>query len=241
MSIRPLKTAGLPILTLCGLLYLMSSTAHAENCGTEATPDPAHPNQVTHHCLSAPIDITNQASLQRGADLFMNSCVSCHSLKYLRFERMAADLALTPEQVKKYMAITNAKIYDGIDTKTDPEMQKKAFGVAPPDLTLAARAHSPDWIYTYLLGFYPDSKRPLGFNNTVIKDVAMPNVLAGLHQELGDQAFAGRVGDLVNFLNYAAEPKQRIRKIYGIFVIGFLLLFLIPVYLLQREYWKDVK
>jgi ubiquinol-cytochrome c reductase cytochrome c1 subunit len=71
--------------------------------------------------------------------------------------------------------------------------------------------------------------------------VAMPNVLDALHQRVGDQAFQKQVGDLVNFLNYAAEPVQRERKIYGIIVILFLLIFLIPVYLLYREFWKDVK
>ncbi|WP_410210926.1 cytochrome c1 [Aquirhabdus sp.] len=244
MKITNVKYLFLPTLTLCGAFLIAGSAAHAENCGTFTTPDPAHPGRLIHHdyaCQAAPIDITNQASLKRGAELFMTTCVSCHSLKYLRYERMATDLALSPEQIKTYMALTNSKIYDGIDAKTDAEMQKKAFGVAPPDLSLEARSHGPDWIYTYLLSFYPDNKRPLGFNNKVIKDVAMPNVLAGLHQQLGDKAFAAQVADLVNFLNYASEPKQHVRKIYGLFVIGFLLLFLIPVYLLNKEYWKDVK
>jgi ubiquinol-cytochrome c reductase cytochrome c1 subunit len=120
-------------------------------------------------------------------------------------------------------------------------MQKKWFGNAPPDLTLETRLRSPDWVYSYLLSFYPDDKRPWGVNNTVFKDVAMPHVLFSMQQELGDEEFEGRVHDLVNFMNYMAEPIQHDRKIYGIFVILFLLVLLVPVYLLNKEYWKDVK
>jgi ubiquinol-cytochrome c reductase cytochrome c1 subunit len=234
------------ILLLSGISCVFRSAAHASDvsCGTYTKSDPAHPNQTLQHdyaCHKAPIDINDQASLQRGATLFMNNCTSCHSLKYLRFDRMAHDLSIPPALLEQYMKLTNGKIDDGIDAKMDPAIQKKIFGTVPPDLTVETRVKSPDWVYTYLLSFYPDKTRPFGFNNTVAHDVAMPNVLDGLHQQVGDQAFQKQVGDLVNFLNYAAEPAQRERKIYGIFVILFLLIFVIPVYLLYKEYWKDVK
>jgi ubiquinol-cytochrome c reductase cytochrome c1 subunit len=75
----------------------------------------------------------------------------------------------------------------------------------------------------------------------VFKDVAMPHVLYSMQQELGDEEYVARVGDLVNFMTYMAEPIQHDRKVYGFFVILFLLILLIPVYLLNKEYWKDVK
>ena len=51
------------------------------------------------------------------------------------------------------------------------------FGVAPPDLTLVTRAHSPEWVYTYLRTFYEDESKQYGVNNLVYPGAAMPNVL----------------------------------------------------------------
>jgi len=38
-----------------------------------------------------------------------------------------------------------------------------------------------------------------------------------------------------------AEPARHDRQVIGFFVILFLLVLLIPVYLLNKEFWKDVK
>jgi len=235
---------------LFALAYLFSGvvihTAYAaENrCGKTLVPNslPTPKNQYGEYaCQKAPIDITDKASLRRGAEIFMSNCASCHALKYMRYQSMATDLAIPPEQIKQFLALGNAQLRDNIHARIAPDLQLKMFGTQPPDLTLEAKKRSPDWIYTYLLSFYPDPTRPLGVNNAVLPDTAMPNVLVGLHQQVGDQAFKTQVGDLVNFLNYTAEPHQHERKINGIVVLLFLFIFLIPVYLLHREYWKDVK
>lgn len=48
------------------------------------------------------------------------------------------------------------------------------------------------------------------------------------------------VRDLVNYLAYAAEPKQQEQQQLGIWVIGFLLIFTILSLFLKKEYWRDV-
>jgi ubiquinol-cytochrome c reductase cytochrome c1 subunit len=235
---------SLAMLIILSGLALNAAYANEVRCGTTLAPNalPTTKNQYgEYECRKAPIDITDKASLRRGAELFMKSCASCHSLKYMRFDRMATDLSMPPEQLKQFLQLGNAQISDHIYARITPDLQIKMFSTLPPDLTSEARKRSPDWIYSYLLSFYPDQTRPLGVNNTVLPDTTMPNVLESLHQQVGDQAFKAQVGDLVNFLNYVAEPQQQERKIYGIFVILFLLIFLIPVYLLHREYWQDVK
>ena len=232
------------LLFLFSGLVINTTDAAEIRCGTTLAPNasPMQKNQYgEYECRKAPIDITDQASLQRGAELFMTHCSTCHSLKYMRYQSMANDLKLTPEQMKHFLQLSNAQIGDHIQARITPDLQLKMFGTMPPDLTLEARKRNPDWIYTYLLSFYPDPSRPFGVNNAVLPDTAMPNALDSLHKEVGDQVFKAHVGDLVNFLNYAAEPQQHERKIYGIFVILFLLIFLIPVYLLHKEYWKDIK
>lgn len=49
--------------------------------------------------LQAGNDLTDQASLQRGAQLYMNYCSGCHSLKYMRYSRIAEDLGLSEQEV----------------------------------------------------------------------------------------------------------------------------------------------
>ncbi len=61
--------------------------------------------------------------------------------------------------------------------------------------------------------------------------------------EAGSQSpeeFDKTVYDLVNFLEYVAEPMQQDRKRIGIYVMFFLAIFFVFAWLLNREYWKDV-
>ncbi len=194
-----------------------------------------------HECETAPVDLRNKESLQHGAQLFLSYCSGCHSAKYLRYERMSQDLDINPKLVEKYMMFTSDKIGDPIDPKVNQKDQAKWFGNAPPDLSLETRFRSPDWVYTYLLNFYPDDKRPWGVNNRVFKDVGMPHVLDPLEQELGPEEFEAAVGDLVNFMTYMSEPSRLTRESMGIWVLLFLALLMVPVYLLNKEFWKDVK
>jgi ubiquinol-cytochrome c reductase cytochrome b subunit len=54
------------------------------------------------------------------------------------------------------------------------------------------------------------------------------------------EEFDKTVYDLVNFLEYVAEPMQQDRKRIGIYVLFFLAIFFVFAWLLNREYWKDV-
>jgi ubiquinol-cytochrome c reductase cytochrome c1 subunit len=127
------------------------------------------------------------ASLQRGAKVFMNYCSGCHSLKYLRYNRMAEDLGLTTfdgqidqDLLKSNLIFTQATIYDPIQIAMPAEDAKQWFGVVPPDLSLSARERGGQWLYNYLNSFYNDSSRPFGVNNLLIPNVAMPDMLEPL-------------------------------------------------------------
>ena len=132
--------------------------------------------------LDARVDLDDRASLQRGAKLFVNYCLSCHSLKFMRYNRMGRDLGLTDEQVSANLLFAADKVVEEMNVALRDSDAKKWFGVAPPDLSVIARARSPDWLYSYLVGFYQDtdSSRPFGVNNVVFQDVAMPHVLWSL-------------------------------------------------------------
>ncbi|WP_166252056.1 cytochrome c1 [Marinobacter salicampi] len=122
-------------------------------------------------------DHSNKASLQRGAAMFMNYCLGCHSLEYARYQRIADDLEIPAELFEENLIFTGAKIGELIEIGMDQDMAANWFGNAPPDLTLESRLRGEDWIYSYLRGFYQDDTRPLGVNNVVFDNVGMPHVL----------------------------------------------------------------
>ncbi len=125
-------------------------------------------------------DLTNQASLQRGAKYFVNYCMGCHSAKFSRYERVADDLGIPHDLMLQNLVFSDQRIGELMEIGMTRDQGKRWFGVAPPDLTLVARARSPEWLYTYLRNFYADDTRPFGVNNRVFANVGMPHVMVGL-------------------------------------------------------------
>ena len=131
-------------------------------------------------CESVNIDASDKASLQRGAKLYMNYCFGCHSLKYVRYNRISKDLSIPQDLFEKNLIFGNQKMGDLMTNGMNPSDAKDWFGIAPPDLTLQTSLKGPDWLYTYLISFYIDETRPLGVNNKVYENVSMPNILVNL-------------------------------------------------------------
>ncbi len=210
------------------------------------------------------IDLGDTPSLQRGARIFVNYCLSCHSAGYMRYNRMGHDLGISDELVKENLLFAADKVGDLMKAVMPPEDGKKAFGTAPPDLTLAARNRGPNWVYTYMRSFYRDVRSHSGWNNTVFPHVAMPHVLyewqgsqRAVYQTvdgvpvfdrfelerpgtMSKEEYDAAMRDLTNFLVYLGEPAKLERYRIGVFVILFLLVFGVFAYLLKKEYWKDV-
>lgn len=196
----------------------------------------------------APIDRSDLASLQRGAKLYMNYCLGCHSLKYVRYNNMAKDIGIVDSQgkvlekaLKDSFVFSGGSINDPILSAMPKKVAAEWFGIAPPDLSLVARSRGVDWIYSYLRSFYLDNKRPWGVNNKVFPDVAMPDVLYNLQKQLSKEEYDTAVADIVNFLSYVGEPHLEKRKALGIWVLVFLGILFVFAILLKREYWKDIK
>lgn len=192
-------------------------------------------------CWVAPVNQQDKVSLQNGAKLYISYCLGCHSAKFIRYERLATDLRIDPKLAQEYLNFTSDKIGDQMTTHTSAKDQAQWFGAPPPDLTLETRLRSPNWVYSYLLNFTPDEARPWGVNNKVFKDVAMPHVLADMEKNLKPEEFKQAVGDIVNFMVYMSEPSRAEREHIGVWVMIFLLILLVPVWLLNKEYWKDIK
>lgn len=125
-------------------------------------------------------DLHNKASLQRGAKYFTNYCSGCHSTEYARYNRVAKDLGIPDKLYENNLIFTGAKIGELMHNAMNKDEATKWFGKAPPDLTLEGRLRTPDWIYSYLKGFYKDDSRPRGVNNVVFPKVAMPDVMVNM-------------------------------------------------------------
>ncbi len=212
----------------------------------------------------ASIDLTDNASLRRGAKHYVTYCLGCHSAQHIRYLNIAHNFDTTEEKVLAEIAPEGAGIYDKLLSAMNEHDANRWFGTNPPDLSLIARSRGPDWLYSYLKGFYVDPGKPLGTNNAVFKDVGMPNVLwqiQGLQKPLfkkengqkiidkliaiepgtmSPDEFDQFVNDLVTFLVYVGEPHQLERVRMGKYVLLFIFMFIVIAYLLKKEYWKDV-
>ena len=171
---------------------------------------------------SSPHDIHNQASILRGGEHFKSNCISCHSLRLARNNKVLQLLGITQEMM--------------------PEWPGDSWGGhPPPDLSLMAEQMGTDWIYTYLRNYYPDSSRPYGVNNRVYQNVNMPHVLEDLQNSLPKAEYDLLIYDLTNFMTYVADPTAEQRKRIGIYVLLFLTIFTAFAYLTYKEFKKDLK
>jgi len=138
----------------------------------------------------APDKARDVAALQRGAKIFVNYCLNCHSANYMRYNRLR-DLGLTEQQIKDNLLFTADKVGEPMTIAMRSQEAKEWFGAPPPDLTVIARAKASaagsgaDWLYTYLRTFYRDDSRPTGWNNLVFDRVSMPHVMWELQGEYG--------------------------------------------------------
>ena len=208
----------------------------------------------------APIDPNNQASLQRGAKVFVNYCLNCHSAAYMRYNRLQ-DIGLTDAQIKANLLFGDQKVGDTMTVAMNKADAKAWFGATPPDLSVEARARGADWLYSYLRSFYRDDTRPTGWNNLVFDKVAMPHVLWQLQGQqvlkvdeatgehslvlekkstMSPAEYNQMTADLVNYLVFMAEPFKQHDKQLGLLVLAFLGLLLVLTYYLKKEFWKDI-
>ncbi|MGB5671811.1 MAG: cytochrome c1 [Sedimenticolaceae bacterium] len=130
------------------------------------------------HLEKANIDLSNHAAIQRGAKLFVNYCMGCHSAKYVRY-KLLTEVGLSQTDIEDNLMFSGGKLGDLMTISMTETDASTWFGAPAPDLTLTARIKSggADWIYSYLKGFYLDPSRPMGVNNTVFPNVGMPHVL----------------------------------------------------------------
>lgn len=216
---------------------------------------------------SAEVNVSDIASLQRGAKLFVNYCAGCHSTEFMRYGRLAQDLDLSEEMVMRNLVFDPDKKIGDVMTNAMSKKQGEAwFGKAPPDLSVTGRSRGPDWIHAFLLSYYREDNGT--WNNAVLENAAMPHItweLQGIQEPVYTTAMVGgqevqsisgftlvepgtmspdeykdAMRDITAFLTYTAEPAQLERKQIGVWVMAFLAFFALLAYLLKAEFWRDV-
>ena len=226
----------------------------------------AHANSGGIAWDKAPNKINDMAALQNGAKLFVNYCLNCHSAAFMRYNRLK-DIGLTEQQIKDNLLFTTEKVGETMKSAIDPKQAKEWFGANPPDLTVIARSRAgangtgADYLYTYMRSFYPDDTKATGWNNLVFPNVGMPHVLWELQGKrvpiehdghvtgweqvtpgtMTPQQYDEAITDLVNYLQWMAEPAQTKRVHLGMWVMAFLVLLIFVTWRLNQAYWKDVK
>jgi ubiquinol-cytochrome c reductase cytochrome c1 subunit len=218
----------------------------------------------------APDNAENIASLQHGAQLFVNYCLNCHSANLMRYSRLQ-DIGISQKEIEKNLLFTTDKVGNTMTVAMRPDDAKAWFGATPPDLSVEARARNRDWLYTYLRSFYRDDTRPTGWNNMVYENVSMPHVLwqlqgqrtAKFEDDVDEETkekvkkFVGytqvtpgtmspvdydsAVADLVSYLSWMSEPTQKTRRQLGVWVLLFLGVLSFFAWRLNAAYWKDIK
>jgi ubiquinol-cytochrome c reductase cytochrome c1 subunit len=210
-------------------------------------------------------DPDNINSLQRGARNFMNYCSGCHSAKYVRFNTLGKGLQLSEDQLVKNLMFNAEKTFETIQASMPMDAAARWFGQPPPDMSLMARARGTDYVFNFMRGFYLDPDSPTGVDNRVLEGTSMPNVLWELqgyqsavfstdengtqHFDKFEQVTEGTMSaeefdefarDTTNFLEYISEPVRSTRRVLGVWVLMFLIVFWVIALMLKKQVWKDV-
>ncbi|MFZ4125160.1 MAG: cytochrome c1 [Rickettsiales bacterium] len=209
----------------------------------------------------------DKQSIQRGVQVYREVCSACHGIKRVAF-RTLTDVGFSEAEVKTMAAeytVTDGPNDDGemferparpSDKFPSPYPNEKAAraaqnGAYPLDLSLITKARhdGPNYVYSLLTGYQDapaDVKVPQGlyYNPYFVGGlIAMPHPLnddAVTYQD-GTKATTEQMShDVVNFLQWIAEPEMEARKRMGIRVIIFLTIMTGFFYVAKKRIWKDV-
>ncbi len=217
--------------------------------------------------FNGPLGTYDWQSVQRGYQVYKEVCSACHSMKRVAFRNLQ-EIGLSENEVKVLASQYN--IQDGPNETGDmferpgrpsdrfpspyPNSQAAAAangGAAPPDLSLIVKARhdGPNYVYSILNGF---EETPAGVEIPEGKhyNKYFPNHAISMPKPLNDGQVTYSDGttasvdqmskDVVNFLQWAAEPEMQVRKQMGVKAVIFLLVFTGFFYVAKRRIWSRI-
>jgi ubiquinol-cytochrome c reductase cytochrome c1 subunit len=253
------------------LALILSFDAAATTHDGEAGPldtNPLHPKEMRWE-FEGIFGRFDKASIQRGFQVYKEVCAACHSLKLVSYRNLT-EIGFSEDEVKQIASeasVVDGPNDDGdmfdrpglpSDKFASPYANDKAAraangGALPPDLSLIVKARhdGANYIYSLLTGF---SEAPEGFPMAEGKSynpyfagrqISMPSPINDdLQIEYGDGTFASKeqmVIDVVNFLQWAAEPEMEHRKKMGVRTMIFLAILLVITLAAKKAVWNKVK
>jgi len=246
------------------VLLLLSGQAIASSGGSTAA---LHPKKIGWE-FDGFFGRFDKQSIQRGYQIYDEICSACHNLRLLHYRNLQ-EIGFSKEEVK-YIAAEH-RVIDGPDDNGDmfmrPALPSDKFvgpfaneqqariangGAFPPDLSLIvkARPNGANYIYSILTGFTDPVE---GFELTPGRyyNPYFENRQIGMPPPLGDELVEYQDGtypseeqmaiDIVNFLQFAAEPEMEDRKKMGVRVIIFLIITIILFAISKKRIWRRVK
>lgn len=209
----------------------------------------------------------DRASIQRGVQVYKEVCSACHGLSRVPFRRLsevgfseAETKALAAEYTFSDGPNDDGDMFDRPGRPSDKfpspytnEKQARATnnGAYPPDLSLIikARPDGANYVYSLITG-YEDAPKDVELADGQHYNPYFPGGKIGMPAPIEDDKVEYQDGtkatkdqiahDIVNFLQWAAEPEMEVRKRMGVKVMLFLSVFTILFYLAKKRVWRDL-
>jgi cytochrome c1 len=179
-------------------------------------------------------------TVERGVNEMMNNCHSCHSMKYIKYRDLIT-FGIGKQKVDSWRG--DQPLDSALLAQMSESDAMAAYGKAPPDLSLMAKARDggTSYVYSYLLGYYikPDGMP----GNHIFPETKMPDILgmSGATDAAQRTEIQGKARDIVSFLAWAADPEEQERHRLGYYVLGYLFVLTFLLYLVKNQIWARLK
>lgn len=252
------------------LLFLPSFVLanESQNAADPLSTSALHPKQMKWEFDSI-FGRFDRASIQRGYQVYKEVCSACHGLKLVSYRNLQ-EIGFSEDEVKQIAAeysVTDGPNDEGemfdrpalpSDRFVGPYANEQAArsvngGAFPPDLSLIVKARhdGPNYVYSLITGF---TDAPDEFHMNEGKNynpyfegrqISMPAPITDDGQvDYKDGTYATKEQmtiDVVNFLQWAAEPETEHRKKMGVRTMIFLAILLAILIAAKKAVWKNVK
>jgi len=207
-----------------------------------------HPKKE-HWAFDGMLGKFDQTAIKRGFEVYKNVCSACHSLSLVAYRNLA-EVGFTKAEIATIAAekeVTDGPNDDGemftrpakaSDRFVAPYANEKAAraannGAFPPDLSLMikARHDGANYVHSLLTGF-AEAPKDFVLGENMHYNPYFPGRQIAMAPPLSDDLVSYSDGtkatvdqmarDVVNFLQWAAEPEMEKRKLMGIKTLVFL-------------------
>lgn len=232
-----------------------------------ASSDVHHPKQMPWS-FDGMFGRVDKPAAQRGLQVYKEVCSACHGLNRVAF-RSLTGIGFSEAEIKSLAAgytiqdgpNDSGEMFDRPGLPSDkfprPHANDKAAaavngGAVPPDLSLIikARPDGANYVYSLLTGYGQEAPEHISVPEGAHYNPYMAGGVIKMAAPLSDGTVTYQDGtaatldqqakDVVNFLQWAAEPEMEERKSMGIHVMLFLAVMTVFFYLVKKRVWSNL-